>query len=66
MKVTAYSNNLFQLTRLEFVNCYLVREEDGFTLIDTGISGQGQPIFQASQKRAIHVMEQSLAKTERE
>jgi glyoxylase-like metal-dependent hydrolase (beta-lactamase superfamily II) len=27
--------NLIQLTRLRFVNAYLVREEDGFTLVDT-------------------------------
>jgi glyoxylase-like metal-dependent hydrolase (beta-lactamase superfamily II) len=26
-----------QLTRFGFVNCYLVREEDGFTLVDTGM-----------------------------
>ena len=45
MKVTAFNNNLFQLTRLGFVNCYLVREEDGFTLIDTGMSGQAQLIL---------------------
>jgi glyoxylase-like metal-dependent hydrolase (beta-lactamase superfamily II) len=50
MKVTTYSNNLFQLTRLGFVNCYLVRENDGFTLIDTGMSGQAQPIIQAAQQ----------------
>jgi len=49
MKVRAYSNNLFQLTRLGFVNCYLVREEDGFTLIDTGMSGQAQSIIQVAQ-----------------
>src|SRR5579863_7171306 len=48
MKVRAYSNNLFQLTRLGFVNCYLVREEDGFTLIDTGMSGQAQSIIQVA------------------
>ena len=56
MKVTAYSNNLFQLTRLGFVNCYLVREEDGFTLIDTGMSGQAQPIMQAAQKLGLPIV----------
>lgn len=48
MKVTAYSNTLLQLTRLGFVNCYLVREEDGFTLIDAGIVGQAQVIIRAA------------------
>jgi glyoxylase-like metal-dependent hydrolase (beta-lactamase superfamily II) len=49
MKVTASGNNLFQLTHLGFVNCYLVREDDGFTLIDTADSGQAQPIMRAAQ-----------------
>ncbi len=48
MKVRAYGDNLIQLTRLGFVNCYLVREEDGFTLIDTGMSGQAQSIIQVA------------------
>lgn len=56
MKVTAYSNTLFQLTRLGFVNCYLVREEDGFTLIDTGMSGQARQILQAAQKLGLPIV----------
>jgi glyoxylase-like metal-dependent hydrolase (beta-lactamase superfamily II) len=56
MKVTAYSNTLFQLTRLGFVNCYLVREEDGFTLIDTGMSGQAQQIIQSAQKLGLPIV----------
>src|SRR6059058_432526 len=56
MKVTAYSNNLFQLTHLGFVNCYLVREEDGFTLIDTAMSGQAQQIIQAAQKLGLPIV----------
>lgn len=56
MKVTAYSNTLFQLTRLGFVNCYLVREEDGFTLIDTGMSGQARQIIQAAQKLGMPIV----------
>jgi glyoxylase-like metal-dependent hydrolase (beta-lactamase superfamily II) len=35
MKVTPITDHLFQLTHLGAINCYLVREEDGFTLIDT-------------------------------
>ncbi len=50
MKVTASSNNLFQLTHLGAINCYLVREDDGFTLIDTADGGQAQAIIQAAQK----------------
>ncbi|HEV2580927.1 MAG TPA: MBL fold metallo-hydrolase [Ktedonobacteraceae bacterium] len=55
MNVTAYNNNLFQLTRLGAINCYLVREEDGFTLIDTGMSGQAQAIMQAAQKLGLPI-----------
>jgi glyoxylase-like metal-dependent hydrolase (beta-lactamase superfamily II) len=45
MKVKAYGKNLFQLTHLGAVNCFLVREGDSFTLIDTA--------WPASQARAI-------------
>jgi glyoxylase-like metal-dependent hydrolase (beta-lactamase superfamily II) len=55
MKTTASGNNLFQLNHLRFVNCYLVREEDGFTLIDTADSGQAQPIMQAAQKLGLPI-----------
>ena len=37
MTTTQITSNSYQLTRFGFVNCYLVREDDGFTLIDTGI-----------------------------
>lgn len=55
MKTTASGNNLFQLNHLRFVNCYLVREDDGFTLIDTADSGQAQPIMQAAQKLGLPI-----------
>jgi glyoxylase-like metal-dependent hydrolase (beta-lactamase superfamily II) len=35
MKTTTLTPNLTQLTRLRFVNAYLVREDDGLTLVDT-------------------------------
>src|SRR5438067_8005779 len=54
MKVTASSNHLFQLTHLGAINCYLVREDDGFTLIDTGWPGsQAQPIIQEAHKLGL-------------
>src|SRR5438105_5806168 len=56
MKVTAFDNNLFQLTRLGFVNCYLVREDDGFSLIDTGMSGQAQAIMQEASKLGLPIV----------
>ncbi len=35
MRTIHVTNNLVQLDRLHFVNAYLVRETDGFTLVDT-------------------------------
>jgi glyoxylase-like metal-dependent hydrolase (beta-lactamase superfamily II) len=52
MKTTKHSEHLYQLTRFGAVfpiNCYLVREDDGFTLIDTGISGMAPLILAAAQ-----------------
>jgi glyoxylase-like metal-dependent hydrolase (beta-lactamase superfamily II) len=48
MKTTPITANSFQLTRYGLVNCYLVRENDGFTLIDTGLSGSGNDIVGAA------------------
>ena len=41
MKTTVVSDNLLMLTRRNLVlpNAYLVREDDGFTLIDTTTRG---------------------------
>src|ERR1700758_1297837 len=40
MRTTQVTPNMVQLTRLNFVNAYLVREDDGFTLIDTTLGGK--------------------------
>src|SRR6266700_7151777 len=56
MKVTASSNNLFQLTHLVAFNCYLVREDDGFTLIDTNMGGQAQAIMQEVSKLGLPIV----------
>jgi glyoxylase-like metal-dependent hydrolase (beta-lactamase superfamily II) len=40
MKTTAINDSVTQLTRLHLVNAFLVREDDGFTLVDTTI-GRG-------------------------
>lgn len=48
MKATTHGNYLIKLTRLWVVNCYLVREDDGFTLIDTGMSGSANAILAAA------------------
>ena len=48
MKTTPVTANSVQLTRLGFVNCYLVRESDGLTLIDTGLSGSADDMIAAA------------------
>lgn len=51
MRVTTHGKHLVQLTRLPRVfpvNCYLVREDDGLTLIDTAIPGSTKAILAAA------------------
>ena len=56
MKITPVTNNLFQLTHLVAFNCYLLREDDGFTLIDTNMSGQAHAIMQAAHKLGLPIV----------
>lgn len=48
MSLTQYGENLWQITRLWAFNCYLVREQDDLTLIDTNMSGSTAVILQAA------------------
>ncbi len=48
MRVNPISANSWQLTRLGLMNCYLVREPDGFTLIDTTVGGGAEDIIAAA------------------
>ena len=48
MKTTPHGKNLIKLTRLGMFNCYLVREDDGFTLIDTNLPGSAKSILAAA------------------
>ncbi len=45
MKTTQFSKDVCQITFLGFSNCYLVREQDGFTLIDTSLGGHAKEIM---------------------
>jgi len=49
VKTTPINDSLIQLTRLRFVNAYLVREHDGFTLVDTCVSRSGDALMAAAQ-----------------
>ena len=48
MNSTAVTDNIIQLTRLHFVNAFLVREDDGFTLVDTTVGGGAQQLMDAA------------------
>src|SRR3954462_5044892 len=50
MKTTTVTPNLVQLTRLRFVNAFLVREDDGFTLVDTTTGGGADALFAAAEQ----------------
>src|SRR5215469_312421 len=56
MKALASSKNLFQLIRLVAFNCYLLREDNGFTLIDTNMSGQAQAIMKEAKKLGLPIV----------
>ncbi len=48
MRTTQITENLFQINRLHFVNAYLVREPDGFTLVDTTVGGAADGLIAAA------------------
>jgi len=50
MRITQHGEHLFQLTRLAAFNAFLVREDDGFTLIDTNLPGSANGILKAAQE----------------
>jgi glyoxylase-like metal-dependent hydrolase (beta-lactamase superfamily II) len=49
MKTKPLNDRLIQLTRYGFVNAYLVREDDGFTLVDTTMPRTGRALIAAAQ-----------------
>jgi glyoxylase-like metal-dependent hydrolase (beta-lactamase superfamily II) len=50
MRATTATPTLIQLTRLRFVNAYLVREDDGFTLVDTTLKGAADDLIAAARE----------------
>lgn len=50
MKTTSATPNLIQLTRFRFVNAFLVREADGFTLVDTTIGNAADALITAAEQ----------------
>jgi glyoxylase-like metal-dependent hydrolase (beta-lactamase superfamily II) len=50
MQLFQETKNLFRLTRFGMVNCFLIREDDGLTLVDTGVAGSAAGIREAAQR----------------
>ncbi len=50
MSAKTITPNLVQITRLRFVNAYLVREDDGFTLVDTTVGGGADQLIAAARE----------------
>src|SRR5262245_61416165 len=48
MKTTQLTGNITQLTRMRFVNAFLVREDDGLTLVDTTTGGAADALLAAA------------------
>ncbi|SPE18114.1 putative enzyme [Candidatus Sulfotelmatomonas gaucii] len=55
MKIVQETKNLFRLTRLNIFNCYLVREDDGITLVDTNLPGSAGLILEAANKLGLPI-----------
>jgi glyoxylase-like metal-dependent hydrolase (beta-lactamase superfamily II) len=48
VNASRHGDHLHQLTRLRSVNCFLVAEDDGFTLVDTNVPGSTRDILKAA------------------
>jgi glyoxylase-like metal-dependent hydrolase (beta-lactamase superfamily II) len=50
VKPSRHGDHLHKLTRYGSVNCYLVAEDDGFTLVDTVVAGSARHILRAAEE----------------
>jgi glyoxylase-like metal-dependent hydrolase (beta-lactamase superfamily II) len=57
MKIIQETENLVRLTRFGMINCFLVREADGFTLVDTGLRGSDGAILGAAAQLGASIRE---------
>jgi glyoxylase-like metal-dependent hydrolase (beta-lactamase superfamily II) len=55
VKIRTVSETVVQLTRLRFVNAYLVREDDGFTLVDTGLGGAADTLIAIARRNGAEI-----------
>jgi glyoxylase-like metal-dependent hydrolase (beta-lactamase superfamily II) len=60
VKSTPITDTLVQLTRLGFVNAFLVREDDGLTLVDTTLGGNAPAIVAAAEAAGAPIVRIAL------
>ena len=51
MATKQITDNLVQITKFGVMNCYLVKEDDGFTVIDTGMAGMEKMIIETAAQK---------------
>jgi glyoxylase-like metal-dependent hydrolase (beta-lactamase superfamily II) len=61
MRARQLTPNVVQLTRLRFVNAYLVREDDGFTLVDTTVPRGAGKLLDAAKEAGAPIRRIALA-----
>ncbi|MFK7800961.1 MAG: MBL fold metallo-hydrolase [Anaerolineae bacterium] len=49
MAIKQITDNLVQITNFGIMNCYIVKEADGLTVIDTGMAGTAKTILAAAE-----------------
>lgn len=55
MSISTHGDYLIQLTRLTAFNCFLVREDDGFTVVDTNMKGTEHDILKAAREHGAPI-----------
>ena len=50
MRTTTHGDHLIRIERMRLSNCYLVREDDGLTLVDTSLPGSAGDILKAAER----------------
>jgi glyoxylase-like metal-dependent hydrolase (beta-lactamase superfamily II) len=60
MKATPCGDYLIRLTRLGAFNCFLLREDDGLTLIDTCLPGSTKSILEAARRQGTPIVRMAI------
>jgi glyoxylase-like metal-dependent hydrolase (beta-lactamase superfamily II) len=58
--MTPSSSSVTRISRAGFVNAYLVREDDGFTLVDTMLKGSGKKLRAAAEQLGAPIVRIAL------